>query len=95
MCNPTLVFIFYPSVELNKNLLSFTINLENELSFVWDKVLTDHYGEPLERAGDGKPWTHKNYAIGQTVVANITREMAYSKEGKADKDTDTVKWSRS
>jgi curved DNA-binding protein CbpA len=46
-----------------ENINTFTILLENSLSFVWDDVLTDNYGEPIDRtkSHNGKQWTVNDF----------------------------------
>ena len=46
--------------NIKENLLSFTINIDNHLSPIWDTVLTKHYGPPVDRKTNGKHWKHTN-----------------------------------
>ena len=39
----------FQSSNIQQNMKSFTIQIENSLSFTWDKILTKHYGTPLDR----------------------------------------------
>ena len=48
--------------DIKENLNSFTIKVDNRLSFTWDKVLSSHYGNPADRKGNGKHWKHCNYS---------------------------------
>ena len=49
--------------DIKENLFSFTIKIDNNLSPVWDSVLTKHYGEPVDRKGNGKHWKHRNHSV--------------------------------
>ena len=57
--------------NVKENLKSFTINIDNETSFTWEKILTQHYGPPLDRKTNGLHWKIKNYTDGN-IVGDIT-----------------------
>ena len=46
-----------------ENMYTFTVFLENDSSFVWDEVLTDNYGQPIDRTktNNGKQWTIQDF----------------------------------
>ena len=48
--------------NIKENIFSFTIKIENNHSLIWDSVLSDHYGLPLDRKANGKHWKHLNYS---------------------------------
>ena len=48
--------------DIKENLSSFTIKIDNHLSFFWDKILTKHYGTPIDRKANGKHWKHLDYS---------------------------------
>ena len=58
--------------DIKENLFSFTIKIDNNLSLIWDKVLTKHYGEPNDRITNGKHWKHLNYSHDDTNHGDIT-----------------------
>ena len=47
--------------NVKENIYSFTIKIDNHLSHIWDTVLSDHYGKPIDRNTNGKHWKHHNY----------------------------------
>ena len=55
------VFEEFAFGNVMENLYSFTIHLENELSFLWDEILTKNYGDPIDRTknANGKHWKCK------------------------------------
>ena len=57
------VFKEFEFGNVKENLFSFTIHLDNELSFLWDKILTKNFGEPLDRTSNnnGKHWKYKEF----------------------------------
>ena len=57
--------------NVKENLKSFTINIDNDTSFTWEKVLTQHYGSPIDRKTNGLHWKVKDYTDGN-IVGNIT-----------------------
>ena len=61
--------------KVKENMRSFTILIENETSFTWDKVLTKHYGNPVDRQTNGFHWRVMNYTdgISRANIANPRR----------------------
>ena len=57
--------------NIKENMKSFTIHVENSQSFTWDKILTKHYGTPVDRETNGQHWKVENYTDG-SVTANLT-----------------------
>ena len=57
--------------NVKENLKSFTINIDNDTSYTWEKVLTKHYGTPIDRKTNGLHWKVKDYTDGN-IVGNIT-----------------------
>ena len=72
--------------NVKENLKSFTINIDNETSFTWEKVLTQHYGPPLDRKTNGLHWKIKSYTDG-----NIVGDITIGKWHKPKKDNNTSK----
>ena len=66
------VFRQFNSSDIKENLASFTIKIENHLSLVWDRVLTKHYGIPLDRKANGKHWKHCDYTDDGSNKCDIT-----------------------
>ena len=60
--------------KVKENMRSFTIHIENNLSMVWDKILSTHYGGPLDRDENGFHWKVSNYTDG-----NLTGNIAIGK----------------
>ena len=62
--------------KVKENLRSFTIFIENETYFTWNKVLSNCYGVPLDRQanGNGLHWKVVNYTDG-----NLTSNLSISK----------------
>ena len=56
--------------NIKENMKSFTINIDNTSSTTWEKVLTIHYGQPLDKKFNGLHWKVKKYTDGN-VTANI------------------------
>lgn len=56
--------------NIKENMKSFTINIDNSSSTTWEKVLTIHYGQPLDKKVNGLHWKVKKYTDGN-VTANI------------------------
>ena len=54
--------------NIKENMKSVIIHIENSTSFTWDKVLTKHYGPPLDKQTNGLHWKVKNYSDGQGVI---------------------------
>ena len=55
----------YKSFDLSsikENIYSFTIKIDNNLSHLWDAVLSEHYGPPIDRKTNGKHWKHHGYS---------------------------------
>ena len=46
-----------------QNQSSFTVFIENELSFLWDKIFEARYGSPINKGIHGFHWTHKGYSL--------------------------------
>ena len=57
---------------VKENLFSFTISIDNNLSFIWDDVLTDHYGSPVDRQTNGKHWKHLNFSDDDSNTGDIS-----------------------
>ena len=47
--------------NIKENIYSFTIKIDNNLSHLWDAVLSKHYGPPVDRKTNGKHWKHLDY----------------------------------
>ena len=69
------VFRSFNFEDIKENLSSFTINIDNNLSLIWDTVLTKHYGHPKDRTFNGKHWKHFDYNDdhGNKVVITISK----------------------
>ena len=50
--------------KIKENMRSFTIHIDNDLSLIWDKILSKHYGEPLDKKVNGLHWKVANYSDG-------------------------------
>ena len=57
--------------KIKENMRSFTIHIQNNHSTTWEKVLTKHYGNPVNKDGNGLHWKVGNYTDGNTT-ANIS-----------------------
>ena len=57
--------------NVKENMRSFTILIDNCLSFTWDKILTKHYGAPLDRKENGLHWKVEQYTDGK-FTGNVT-----------------------
>ena len=58
--------------KVKENMKSFTIYIENSKSFIWDKILTIHYGEPQgDNKQNGLHWKVADYSDGN-LIGNIT-----------------------
>ena len=57
--------------KVKENMRSFTIHIENELSFTWDIVLSKHYGDPHDRKENGQHWKVVDYTDG-ILTGNIS-----------------------
>ena len=57
--------------KVKENMRSFTIHIQNNHSVIWEKVLSKHYGVPLDRKGNGLHWKVENYTDGN-AISNIT-----------------------
>ena len=55
------VFKSFNFNNIKENIYSFTIKIDNHLSHIWDTVLSEHYGQPIDRNTNGKHWKHHNY----------------------------------
>ena len=66
------VFKQFEFAKIKENLKSFTIHIENELSLIWDKILSKHFGSPLDKAENGKHWKCKGYKDDKENVADVT-----------------------
>ena len=64
-------FHHFQSSKIKENMRSFTILIENNLSTTWEKVLTKHYGVPVDRNGNGLHWKVENYT-NENTTSNIT-----------------------
>lgn len=58
--------------DIKENIFSFTIKIDNNHSFIWDSVLSDHYGPPLDRKANGKHWKHQNYSDDDSNKGDIS-----------------------
>ena len=60
--------------DIKENFSSFTIKIDNNLSLIWDTILTKHYGEPKDRSGkgNGKHWKHCDYTDDNSNHGDIT-----------------------
>ena len=66
------IFQSFKSDDVKENLSSFTINIGNATSLVWDTVLTKHYGNPVDRTHNGKHWKHHGYTDESGHTGDIT-----------------------
>ena len=66
------VFNNFNFTNIKENLLSFTINIDNNLSHLWETILTKHYGPPADRKTNGKHWKHHNYTDDDSNCGDIT-----------------------
>ena len=57
--------------NIKENIFSFTIKIDNNQSLIWDSVLSDHYGLPLDRKTNGKHWKHLNYSDDNSNTGDI------------------------
>ena len=60
----------YQHSKIKENLRSFTILIDNNLSSMWETVLSAHYGDPKDRETNGLHWKIENYSDGD-MVGNI------------------------
>ena len=56
--------------KIQENMRSFTIHIDNDLSLTWDKILSIHYGNPLDKEVNGLHWKVANYSDGK-IKGNI------------------------
>ena len=69
-----------------QNKSSFTIFIENELSFLWDDILENRYGKGEDKDIHGIHWTHKNYAFEDLSGSDIfLRKYHMPKNDKSSK----------
>ena len=66
------VFKSFNLNNIKENIYSFTINIDNNLSTLWDSVLSDHYGPPVDRHVNGKHWKHCDYSDGNSNTGDIS-----------------------
>ena len=66
------VFKNFNFKDIKENLSSFTIKIDNDLSLIWDTILIKHYGNPIDRQGNGKHWKHRNYSDDNSNKGVIT-----------------------
>ena len=68
------VFRSFNFDAIKENLSSFTINIDNGTSLIWDTVLTKHYGKPIDRTrnNNGKHWKHPDYLDDNSNKGHIT-----------------------
>ena len=71
--------------NVTENMKSFTIHIENSMSFTWDKVLTKHYGVPLDRKGNGLHWKVANFTDGNLTANIIIGKWHIPKKDKKSK----------
>ena len=64
---------------------SFTIKIDNNLSKTWDHILTQHYGDPLDRKGNGKHWRHCDYSDGDHTSSITIGKWHIPKKDKQSK----------
>ena len=57
--------------NIKENFRSFTININNSTSTTWDKILSNHNGQPLDEKANSLHWKVKSYTDGN-ITANIT-----------------------
>ena len=50
------------NLDVKENIFSFTIAIDNNLSFIWDDGPTEHYGSSVVRKSNGKHWKHLNFS---------------------------------
>ena len=58
--------------NIKENLSSFTIKIDNNLSFCWDTILTNHYGPPIDRKTNRKHWKHCKYSDDSLNTGDIS-----------------------
>ena len=58
--------------NIKENIYSFTINIDNNLSSLWDVVLSEHYGPPVDRNVNGKHWKHHDYSDDNSNTGDIS-----------------------
>ena len=76
--------------NIKENLSSFTIKIDNNLSFYWDTVLTSHYGPPIDRNTNGKHWKHCKYNDDSLNCGDISiTKWHIPKKDKQSKKTKT------
>ena len=69
-----------------QNQSSFTVFIENELSFLWDKIFEARYGSPINKGIHGFHWTHKGYSFDEILKSNIyVRKYHEPKNDKSSK----------
>ena len=66
------VFKNFDFNNIKENIFSFTIKIDNNLSHVWETVLSSHYGPPVDRKSNGKHWKHRNYTDDNSNVGDIS-----------------------
>ena len=68
------VFRSFNCGDVKENLRSFTININNDSSSIWDNILTKHYGKPSDRThnNNGKHWKHVGYMDDNMNKGNIS-----------------------
>ena len=61
------VFKNFDFKNIKENLFSFTIKIDNNLSNIWETVLSAH-----DRKSNGKHWKHKKYSDDNSNVGDIS-----------------------
>ena len=71
--------------DIKQNMRSFTIHIENNLSFIWDKVLTKYYGVSVDKNENGQHWKIEKYTDGYSTGSITIGKWHIPKRDKQSK----------